>query len=172
MSNALDAITDKALAYRPNQHPLKVIAGTPDTPLRIGDIEIPCYVLEDETRVLSQGGFARAIGRTGGPKGGLEDLFNLPVFLRPRNLARFIPEDLSTSSRPIQFQALTGGSVATGYRATALLPTGSEPFPLSFINSSPLLEGRAAARWPDRLLVSGGPAGRFRPALAARPRII
>jgi len=35
------------------QQPLKVIAGTPDRPLIIGDIEIPCYVLEDETRVLS-----------------------------------------------------------------------------------------------------------------------
>ncbi len=43
--------------------PLKVIAGTPDKPLVIGDIEIPCYVLEDETRVLSQGGFLKAIVR-------------------------------------------------------------------------------------------------------------
>ena len=73
MSNALDAITGKVLAYRPNQHPLKVIAGTPDTPLRIGDIEIPCYVLEDETRVLSREDLH---GPTGGPKGGHEDLFN------------------------------------------------------------------------------------------------
>ena len=32
---------------------LKVIAGAPDRPLIIGDIEIPCYVLEGETRVLS-----------------------------------------------------------------------------------------------------------------------
>jgi len=45
------------------KRPLKVIAGTPDRPLVIGDIEIPCYVLEDETRVLSQGGFLTAIGR-------------------------------------------------------------------------------------------------------------
>ena len=127
MSNALDAITDRVLAYRPDQHPLKVIAGTPDAPLRIGGIEIPCYVLEDETRVLSQSGFARAIGRTGGSRGGHEDFFNLPVFLRTRNLARFIPEALSTSSRPIQFQAPNGGSVATGYRAT-LLPEVCEVF--------------------------------------------
>ena len=62
MSNALDAITDKVLAYH---HPLKVIAGTPDAPLRIGDIEIPCYVLEDEMRVLSQRGFLSGIGRSG-----------------------------------------------------------------------------------------------------------
>lgn len=34
--------------------PLKVIAGAPDKPPTIGDSEIPCYVLEDETRVLGQ----------------------------------------------------------------------------------------------------------------------
>ena len=35
---------------------LEVIAGAPDRPLVIGRIEIPCYVLEDETRVLSRAG--------------------------------------------------------------------------------------------------------------------
>ena len=30
---------------------LKVIAGAPDRPLVIGDIEIPCYVLEGEQRL-------------------------------------------------------------------------------------------------------------------------
>ena len=32
------------------KEPLKVIAGAPDRPLMIGDIELPCYVLEDATR--------------------------------------------------------------------------------------------------------------------------
>jgi hypothetical protein len=41
---------------------LKVIAGSPDKPLRIGDVEIPCYVLQGEIRVLAQGGFLEAIG--------------------------------------------------------------------------------------------------------------
>ena len=103
-----------------NTEPLKVIAGAPDRPLVIGDIQIPCYVLEDETRVLSQGGFLRAIGRTGGPSAGHDDLFDLPTFLRPRNLSSFIPEGLSTSSKPVLFQAATGGNVATGYRASLL----------------------------------------------------
>jgi len=30
----------------------KVICGSPDRPLRISGLEIPCYVLEDEKRVL------------------------------------------------------------------------------------------------------------------------
>ena len=48
--------------------PLKVIAGAPDRPLIIGEISIPCYVLEDETRVLTQDGCMKAIGRTGNPR--------------------------------------------------------------------------------------------------------
>ena len=43
---------------KPNfeSQPLEVIAGAPDRPMIIGEIEIPCYVLEGETRVLSQRG--------------------------------------------------------------------------------------------------------------------
>ena len=41
---------------------LEVVAGQPDRPLIIGDVEIPCYVLEDETRVVSQGGVPRSTG--------------------------------------------------------------------------------------------------------------
>ena len=40
--------------------PLEVLAGAPDKPLLIGDIDIHCYVLEDETRVLTQ----RAVHKT------------------------------------------------------------------------------------------------------------
>ena len=43
----LDAITDKVLAYDPTakKGPLEVIAGAADSPLVIGDVELPCYVL-------------------------------------------------------------------------------------------------------------------------------
>ena len=119
----LDVIADKVLAYEPGapKEPLKAIAGAPDRPLVIGDIEIQCYVLEDETRVLSQGGFVRAIGRTGGPKKGApSDVFNLPVFLQSKNLKPFITSELIKSSQPIEFRAATGGSYAIGYRAEIL----------------------------------------------------
>ena len=60
--------------------PLKVIAGAPDRPLIIGDIEIPCYVLEDETRVLSQRGVTCAIKLN--PDVG----FRMPQFLSSKAL--------------------------------------------------------------------------------------
>lgn len=71
-------------------NPLKVIADTLDRPLVIGAIKIPCYVLEDGTRVLSQGGLT-AIGRaptSGRPAS--QQLVNLPAFLAANNLNPFI----------------------------------------------------------------------------------
>ena len=108
------------------QQPLKVIAGTPDKPLVIGDIEIQCYVLEDETRVLSQGGFLRAIGRSRTPKAGTGGVDNPPVFLAPKNLKPFVSKELVTSTTPVPFQPTYGG-LSYGYRAE-LLPEVCEVY--------------------------------------------
>jgi hypothetical protein len=40
---------------------LRVISGSPDRPLKIGTLKIPCYVLEDETRVFSEEGMQGAL---------------------------------------------------------------------------------------------------------------
>ena len=55
-----------------SKKPLKVIAGAPDRPLVIGNIEIPCYVLEDETRVLTQSGILKALGRSPSAKANVD----------------------------------------------------------------------------------------------------
>ena len=44
---------------------LSVIAGAPDKPMVINGVEIPCYVLEDEARVLSQRGLLSGLGISG-----------------------------------------------------------------------------------------------------------
>ena len=109
--------------------PLKVIAGTPDRPLVIGDIEIPCYVLEDETRVLSQGGFLMALGRSRTPKagtGGMSNVDELPFFLRSSQLRPFISKELTRSTSPIFFR-LTSGQTTVGYDAR-LLPQVCEVY--------------------------------------------
>ena len=119
---ALDAITDKVLAHGTTaRQPLKVIAGEPDSPLVIGDIEIPCYVLEDETRVLSQGGFLQAIGRARTTKsgtGGGGD--NLPAFLAASNLKPYLSQiQNGMATTPILFQLPTG-QYGYGYKAQLL----------------------------------------------------
>ncbi|MDE0149714.1 MAG: P63C domain-containing protein [Rhodospirillaceae bacterium] len=101
--------------------PLKVIADAQNHPLVIGGIEIECYVLEDETRVLSRGGFQAALGRhRTSRKHQSDDVVNLPAFLAAANLNPFIPKDLVTASTPIAFQAPSRGPVAYGFRAEIL----------------------------------------------------
>ena len=54
------AIGKQGAAARWNEDLPDAICGSPDRPLRIGDVSIQCFVLEDGTRVLSQGGFLEA----------------------------------------------------------------------------------------------------------------
>ena len=95
--------------------PLKIIAGAPDRPLVIGNIEIPCYVLEDETRVLSQRGVTEGIGLN--PEAG----FRMPQFMASKAITRFISNDLMPAlNSPIKFKNPVGGGNTHGYPATIL----------------------------------------------------
>ena len=114
----LDAIADKVLAYNPDapmkDAPLKVIAGAPDRPLVIGEVEIPCYVLEDETRVLVQRGLATGIGMSN-PSGAQIGRFALSKSIKP-----FISYDLKVVlDSPMKF--VIPGGIAHGYPATLLV---------------------------------------------------
>lgn len=98
---------------------LKVIAGTADRPLVIGDIEIPCYVLEDETRVLAQRGMVAGLGmaRGGSSHGGGDRLAH---FVNQKTLKPFITRELvAVTTNPLKFRPPTG-SLANGYPATLL----------------------------------------------------
>ncbi len=103
------------------ENPLKVIAGAPDKPLVIGDIEITCYVLEDETRVLSQRGVFSGLNITsGGPSHG--DAPEIPRFAGQKWLNPFILNGLDRALKfPILFTPSRGGRPAYGYPATLLV---------------------------------------------------
>src|SRR5262249_13389245 len=68
--------------------------------LTIGDMEIPCAVLEDGTRVLTQSGVMVALGRARQAKGRqyYDADVNLPAFLTAKNLRPFIPQELTVTS--------------------------------------------------------------------------
>ena len=100
--------------------PLKVIAGTPDHPLIIGNIEIPCYVLEDETRVLAQRGMVSGLGMARG-SASRDSGDRLVNFIAGKAISPFISNDLkAVITDPIRFRPPTGG-VAYGYPATLLV---------------------------------------------------
>jgi len=100
--------------------PLKLAThGSTDHPLKIGIIEIPCYVLDDGTRVLSQRGLTGGIGMSasGGSKAGEQ---RLAVFFDTLASKGTDIKDLSTRIRnPIGFKP-PGGGRAYGFEATIL----------------------------------------------------
>lgn len=89
--------------------------------LTIGDMEIPCAVLEDGTRVLTQSGVMISLGRARQAKGRqyYDADVNLPAFLTAKNLRPFIPQELTVTSSQLAFKTL-GGMRAFGYRAELL----------------------------------------------------
>jgi len=84
---------------------------------------IPCAVLEDGRRVLTQQGFLQALGRARAAKGGtgasVTTVDKLPAFLAAANLKPFISQDLIESTTPIRFRNPKGGK-AFGYPAELL----------------------------------------------------
>jgi hypothetical protein len=100
------------------QHYPKSICGSPDKPLRIGEMEIPCYVLDDGRRVVTQTGMitALAMKRGGATKGGGDRVAN---FLSTNALKPYVTNALGdVISNPIRFKA--HGTWAYGYEATML----------------------------------------------------
>ncbi len=94
--------------------------------LRIGDLRIPCAVLDDGRRILSERGTSAAFThvRSGGEfakKRAAEGGVRLPVFLQASALSPFIPPDLAaTLATPIKYQSKKGGKAASGIPAEAL----------------------------------------------------
>lgn len=99
----------------------KATHGSSDHPLKIGDIEIPCYVLEDGTRVLSQRGTLGGLGLSRGSASGDSGGDRLANFATGKAISAFISSDLLAAiERPIRFRHPGGGGAAYGYPATIL----------------------------------------------------
>ena len=102
--------------------PLKVIAGAADKPLIIGKIELPCYVLEDETRVLSQRGLQSSVGLgVGGSKQAI-GAPRIAEFIGSLDGKGIDTKDLAARlNSAMEFQPPGGGRTAFAYPATLLV---------------------------------------------------
>lgn len=91
--------------------------------LKIGELELPCSVLDEGTRVLSQRGFYRSIaeGQPGRATAVRDSDSKLPAFLTAKSLQPFISEELATTLKsPIRYRYIGGhggGNVAHGIDA-------------------------------------------------------
>ena len=111
--------------------------GSPDRPLKIANVELQAYVLNDGTRVLSQAGFLEAMGRH--RKANVKRKWTeerIPPILHGKAINEFISKEILEKSRPIKFRT-PHGVIASGYRAD-LLPDVCEIY----------LKARDAASFP------------------------
>ena len=139
---------ESSSAAADTQQQLQVIAGTPDRLLIIGGVEIECYVLKGEERVLSQTGMLKGVKL---PYGGSperrgqhnliepedqqsvsphnqtelgQDEAKTPYFVAQEWLSPFISGELTARlNSPIPFTLPKGGPSAFGYPATLLVDT-------------------------------------------------
>jgi hypothetical protein len=94
--------------------------GSKDRPLRIGGMEIPCYVLPGDRRVLYQRAMVAALGmKYGGNRNRGGD--RLANFTAGKALEPYVsPELLRATTSPIKFRT-PKGALAYGYDATILV---------------------------------------------------
>ena len=87
--------------------------------LAIGELQIPCYVLEDGTRVIHQRGMVSSLGmsRGGSSRGGGD---RLAYFVGQKTLSPFVSKELeAVTKEPLIFRT-DKGATAYGYDATVL----------------------------------------------------
>lgn len=98
----------------------KLPRATHEGPLKIGDIEFACSVLEDQTRVISQRGFMEGMDMNRGGRMAKVELeeggARVPIHLGFKNLKPFISKHISVVSEPLEYRTMDG-IVAHGIRA-------------------------------------------------------
>jgi hypothetical protein len=96
--------------------------GSEISPLRLDDIELPCYVLADATRVLARCGMLKGIGIAGGGgQRGVQRLIDLLQDITDKGLD--CTRVAALIHRPIAFRPARGRAVAYGYAAGVLMET-------------------------------------------------
>ncbi len=92
--------------------------------LEIGDLKIPCSVLEDGTRVFSESGFTKALGRARSGSAwlaGADPGARMPHFAPPKRLISFVGDELAKElMHPLKYRPAKGGKVAYGVKATLI----------------------------------------------------
>lgn len=97
----------------------KIERATHQGQVKIDDIVLDCFVIEDGRRIVSQRSVLGALGRnpaTGGR--GNED--GLPAFISARNLRPFIGPELEQGLHKVEFRVGGENQVRTGYNAEIL----------------------------------------------------
>ncbi|MBF0408122.1 MAG: P63C domain-containing protein [Candidatus Riflebacteria bacterium] len=95
---------------------MKAFSATHQGILKIGNIEIPCAVLEDGSRVLTATHFLQALGR---PYKGNYKKDKYPAFISSPNLTEFVTPEIENLLQPIAYKYKSESRVR-GYKAELL----------------------------------------------------
>ena len=98
---------------------VSAIAGSPDHPIMVGGIEVPCYVLADERRVIATNGVLDAMEMA---RGGamIKGMHRVELFAAQDRLSPFVSKELlGRTANPIRFRV--GNNTAHGYEADVLI---------------------------------------------------
>lgn len=117
--DALTPIQRQDIARRAAQARWDMPSATHAGMLKVGDAEIPCYVLDDGRRLIVQGGMFTALHMKQGTAGrGAGD--RLAKFISTKSIGPYVPQHLAPLIiEPVKFKS-PGGSTAYGYEATVL----------------------------------------------------
>lgn len=126
--------------------------GSIEHPLTLGDVQIPCYVLEDGTRVLSLRGLVSGLGISSGSTRTGES--RIVSFVEVDAIKQSSKIDLAAAlNSPIKFLPPHGGRSAYGYPATLLADICEAV--LSARTSGDLTPGQLAIADQCEILVRG-----------------
>lgn len=84
--------------------------------LKIGNCELPCAVLDDGTRVLTQTAVFKALGR---PARGNSRVTNIPTFMDAKNLQHYVNDEVIPMINKMEYID-TKGIVQTGFNCLVL----------------------------------------------------
>lgn len=97
----------------------KVLFGAPDRPIRIADIEVPCYVLDDGRRVIPTSGMLNTLHMAHGGSM-VRGMNRLELFVSRERIKPYVSNELLERIRsPIKFRM--GANVAYGYDSDTLI---------------------------------------------------
>lgn len=95
--------------------------GSPDRPLKVGSLEIPCYVLEDDRRVLILRGMLHALDMSYGSSSSGAGADRLSLFLSTKSISPFVSSELALRTKnPVKIRLPGSGLLAYAYEATIL----------------------------------------------------
>ena len=84
------------------------------------EIRIPCAMLNDGTRVLSQRGLSDAMGGAKPMGRSRRGAGELPAILSAENIKPYITSELTATAKPLEYTPIHGGRTAVGIKAEAL----------------------------------------------------